>query len=150
MGAIDYVRTLRAVTSLLKRAPSLEGVFISNEIEPVTVDQCPAVIVAVSGFTKEVIQIVGMQSGPNIGPHEVRVSISAECWAFSAQGVGDVMRQVSELTSKVEDVLITDPGFSGTCDLGGVAAGQMRYEGGAGGGLYACCQLRIDAVSVAV
>ena len=98
---------------------------ITREIEPVTTDQCPAIVCAVMGFTKDVIQIMGMQSAPHYGPHQVLVQVGIECWAFSAQGTSDVMRQIAELTAKVESAIARDPGLGGACVLGGVTQGEI-------------------------
>jgi hypothetical protein len=147
---VDYTAVKRAVLRILKASPELEDFHITGEIEPVSTELCPAILVAVVGFEKEVRLIRNFLSEDEGGPYEVRTQLALEAWVFSAQGTEDCMRQLQDATKKIEDIMARNVELDGTVNQAVITSGRMRFETGAGGGLYAACQLTLSALNIGV
>jgi hypothetical protein len=105
--ALDYAALEAAVTTLLGADPRLDGVTITRDPEPPTTEQCPAILVSVTGFARVPWQLTGGLAVP--GTYHETATLQCQCWEFSGQGGGAARAQCFALVEALTAVLADSP-----------------------------------------
>lgn len=112
MGAIDYRALTLKIVELLKAHPALSEqafsvpVHVTHELDSLTADLTPGVIVALRSIVNTPLQIVAAMSAGQ--PDEVRLTFAVHCMHFDAQGPGAAALQLDRLLTAVTDALRAD------------------------------------------
>jgi hypothetical protein len=142
MAGPNYATVLAALVSLLQDDGRLDGTHITDEPDDPTAEQCPAIQVAFTGFSRTPRRMVNFQYG--VGGFDEDLGITIRCTVFSAQSVADAVSQRDDFVQTVQTVLGENPTVGGTTLYAYVTGGTPIGRGDSGS-IYAGIDLTLTA-----
>ena len=144
MAELSYAGLVTGVESILKAAPTLAAVHVTQELDAPT--EFPWVTVRLARVTRRPFHIVSSLIAGS--PDEVTASLLLVCYEMSAQGAADAGRMREILVRAVVDVLRTDPTLGQRVDYANVTQVDFAEEPGEAA-IYAKAAVSVDCVVLA-
>jgi hypothetical protein len=144
VAELSYAGLVSGVEAILKAAPALGGVHVTQELDAPT--EFPWVTVRLARVTRRPFHIVGgLIAG---APDEVTATLLLVCYEMSAQGAADAGRMREALVRSVVDVLRTDPTLGQRVDYAQVTQVDFQEEPG-DAAIYAKAAVTVECVALA-
>jgi len=145
MAALDYAGLVDGVVTILRADSRLEDVHCSEEPEDPVMEQCPAVLVGLTGFVREPYHLVAMLSAG--APYKEIVRLELACWAFAAESAGDARRRLAALVTLVEGVCVDNVTLGQRVSGSNILRGDFLTRRGQGG-IFASAILHLDCLAL--
>ncbi len=144
--AESYSTICNTLETILSADARLEGVHITQELDSPTVDQCPAVLIALRSSNRVSTRIVAGSSAGT--PNNVTITIELQIWTFSGQGTKDAARNRDDVLAAVIAVLEDNPSLQAVCHWAH-ADGVAFQISAQGSGIFAAAALTVSVLLLA-
>ena len=144
MAAFDYTGLLARVVRILRTDDRVSAIAatVTDEPDYPTAEQCPAIQVAMVGFSRRRVRMVARSAAGQ--PYDETIQLAMRCVAFSGHGAADARRQRDELVRAVEQALDDAATLEDTVQLCDVRPGPVGARTADDGSMCAEMTLQLE------